>query len=441
LIAPLLILALSLADVRADLERGTGLVVLPKGETHLTRPLEIPLGAHGLTVRGHAGGSTLVMDAGFQGSAAIVATGAADVTFTDFSIRGNRTELKSDWYLPEHSESFADYYTGNGIVVRKSTGVVLRDVRFSALRAFALIVNASSHVTVERVDIQDCGTLNRTGRNNTTGGILLEEGVAGFEVAHSAITRVTGNAIWTHSYSGSPRSSDGVIHDNSISQVGRDAIQVGHATRVRVENNSGSGIGFPVDWVDVEHSAVAVVLDTAGNVDHSVYSGNRFSDVNGQCIDLDGFHDGSVTGNTCLNTKPIAAYPALHYGIVFGNNDPAATSSGIIVTGNTLRGFAYGGVFLVGSNNRVENNRFTDLNLAYCGTTPVPARCAYALDQPDLLRSGVYLGNNGGRAAPDEGNVIRNNVFSGFGMPEHCITSAPGVLLERNTVAGNTCSP
>lgn len=401
--------------------------------------MQIPAGAHGVTVRGNPKGSTLVIDPGFKGSAAIVADGATDITFTDFAIRGNRSELKSDWYLPEHSKAFADYYTANGIVVRKSTGVTVRNVKFSLIRAFPVIVNGSLQVLIESVDIKDCGTLNRAGRNNTTGGILLEEGVAGFEVRRSTLTRLTGNAIWTHSYSESPRSSDGFIHDNTISTVGRDAIQVGHATRVRVAGNTGSEIGFPTEYVDVEHSAVAVALDSAGNVDRSSYTENRFTDVNGQCIDLDGFHDGAVTGNSCINTKPLDAYPALHYGIVFGNNNPDATSSGIVLTGNILRGFAYGGVFVVGSNNRIENNQLSDLNLAHCGVTPVPARCAYALDQPDMLRSGIYLGNNGGRPATDVDNVIRNNSLSGFGMNERCVASAPGIALDRNLIAGNSC--
>jgi hypothetical protein len=441
LIATLLVLALSLSDVRQGLVRGSGVVELPQGETHLDRPLEVLPGARGLTVRGHPRGSTLIMDADFKGSAAIVVRGAADVTFAGFTIRGNRTELKSDWYLPEHYEAFADYYTANGIVIRKSDRVTVRGVQFTAIRAFPVIVNGSSHVTIDSAGIRDCGTLNRAGRNNTTGGILLEEGVAGFEVRRTTITRVTGNAIWTHSYAESPRSSDGFIHDNTISTVARDAIQVGHATRVRVENNTGRELGFPAEYVDVEHHAVAVALDTAGNVDHSAYSNNRFTDVNGQCIDLDGFHDGSVTGNSCLNAKPIESYPALHYAVVFGNNNPAATSSGIVVMNNTLRGFAYGGVFVVGSNNRIENNRFTDLNLAHCGVTPVPARCAYAPDQPDMLRSGIYLANNGGRAATDTNNVIRNNTLAGFGIAAHCVTSAPGVALRGNVVAGNVCPP
>lgn len=439
MLATLFVLALSVSDLRADLARGTGAVELPPGETHLDRPLELPPHAKNITIHGHPTGSTLVLDPGFRGSAAIVVNGAYNVTLSEFTIRGNRTELKTDPYVPEHSEPFADFYSDNGIVVRKTDRLVVRGVRFSAIRSFPLIVNASSHVLVESVAINDCGTLNRAGRNNTTGGILMEEGVLGFQIRHANITRITGNAIWTHSYSDSPRSSDGVILGNTINTVGRDAIQVGHATRVRVEYNTGSQLGFPAEYVDVEHNGTAVALDTAGNVDHSLYLNNRFTDVNGECINLDGFHDGEVAGNSCVNTKPIETYPALHYGIVFGNNNPEATSSNILVRGNALQGFAYGGAFVVGTGNRIENNRFTDLNLAHCGVTPVPARCAYALDQPDMLRSGVYLGNNGGRPVSTTGNIVRGNTFTGFGIPEHCVTAAPRVSLDRNAVSGNVC--
>lgn len=428
-----------LLDVRASLARGSGVVELPAGETLLDRPLVVPKSAQHVTLRGNQAGSTLVLDAGFKGTAALLVDGASDVTLEGFAVRGNRKELKSDWYFPLNEAAFADFYSENGIVVRNSSHVVIRDVGFQAIRAFSLLVNASSDVTVDGVRISDCGTLSQTGRNNTTGGILLEEGVTGFEVKRSTISRITGNAIWTHSYARSPRQSDGIIQGNVISRVGRDAIQVGHATRVRVEDNSGSELGFPAGYVDVEHHGVAVALDTAGNVDHAVYTRNRFTDVNGQCIDLDGFHDGEVTGNSCVNTKPLGTYPALHFGIVFGNNDPGMNSTGVVVTGNTLQGFAYGAVFLAGSNNRIEDNRFFDINRAHCGSTPVSAMCNYAQEQPDLLRSGIYLSGNGGRATATTGNVIRSNTVTGFGMSRHCIAAGPGVTVSENSVGTNHC--
>lgn len=429
-----------LLDLRAAVARGTGVVVLPAGETHLLRPLELPLNSRHLTLRGNATGSTLVMDPGFQGSAAVLVNGASDVNLLGFTVRGNRTELKSDWYLPLHEAAFADFFPENGVLVRHSSNVVIRGLHFQAIRTFPVLVNASQNVTIDAVKIEDCGTLNRAGRNNTSGGILLEEGVNGFLISRSFITRITGNAIWTHSYARSPRQSDGVIRDNTITTVGRDAIQIGHATRVRVEHNTGTELGFPVEFVDVESHGVAVALDTAGNVDQSLYARNRFTDVNGQCIDLDGFHDGAVTGNSCVNLKPLGAYPASHYGIVFGNNDPGMDSTGVVVSGNTLQGFAYGAVFLAGSGNRVENNRFLDVNRAHCGVLPVSARCNYALDQPDLLRSGIYLSGNGGRATVTLNNVVRANVVTGFGMKQHCVAAGPGVLTSGNRIGVNTCS-
>ena len=170
-----------------------------------------------------------------------------------------------------------------------------------------------------------------------------------------------------------------------------------------------------------------------------VYTGNRFTDVNGQCIDLDGFHDGEVAGNSCINTKPLEAYPASHFGIVFGNNDPGMDSTGVTITGNTLQGFAYGALFLAGSRNKVEGNRFLDVNRAHCGSTPVSARCNYALDQPDLLRSGIYLSGNGGRVTRTEGNVIRSNVVTGFGIGSHCVSAGAGARLGDNVLSSNSC--
>jgi hypothetical protein len=325
-------------------------------------------------------------------------------------------------------------------VIRGSSHVTISNVQFRSIRAFPIVIHSSSDVTIDAVRIEDSGTLNRTGRNNTTGGILLEQGVSRFLVRKSIISRVTGSAIWTHSYQTSPRQSDGTIRDNEIRTIGRDAIQIGHATRIRVENNTGSDLGFPVEYVDVESQGYAVAIDTAGNVDHSVYANNHFADVNGECIDLDGFHDGEVTGNSCINHKPADAYPASHYGMAFSNHNPAADSTGVTVTGNVLEGFAFGALYLIGNHNRVENNRFLDLNRVHCGVTPVNVRCLYALEQPDLLRSGIYLSDNGGRKTVTRDNIIRSNTITGFGMKEHCIAAKAGVSLSANTISGNTCA-
>lgn len=422
------------------LTASTRTITLPPGETVLRKPLDLKGSAANLAIRGAPGGSTLVMAADFVGRAAIVIEKGSHVTLSRFQIKGNRAELKSDWYLPTDEAAFADYYPMNGIVIRDSSDVSVRNVRISGVRTFPVLVNAASGVTIDGVSIADSGTVNSSGRNNTTGGILFEEGVSRFTVIRSTFQRLTGSAIWTHSYSRSPRNAEGRIVGNAISDVGRDAIQIGHATKVRVVGNRGTRIGFPSEYVDAEHHGTPVALDTAGNVDKTAYVNNIFTDVNGQCINLDGFHDGEVTGNSCRNEKPGNAYPNLHYAIVFGNNNPEMESVNVTISRNTLRGFAYGGLFLIGSNHRVEGNEFTRLNLAHCGTVPVPPACNYALDQPDLLRSGIYLGANGGRQAKTRNNTIEKNRMEGFTIDRYCVVAGPGADLSENHVGSNVCT-
>ena len=113
-----------------------------------------------------------------------------------------------------------------------------------------------------------------------------------------------------------------VFHGKQFDTIGRDALQVGHATRVRVEQTpeSTSAIRWKSSTSKIRESPVAI--DTAGNVDHSEYACNTFDEVNGQCIDLDGFHDGLVRDNSCTNRKGAADYPFGSFGIVMNNANP-----------------------------------------------------------------------------------------------------------------------
>ncbi len=115
-----------------------------------------------------------------------------------------------------------------------------------------------------------------------------------FSVADSTFRNIRGNGVWTHSRYLAPRNRDGKILRNEFSEIGRDAIQVGHAVAVEVADNHGVRIGFPVELVDVENAGTPVGIDTAGNVEQSTYERNRFEEIDGKCIDLDGFHDGAV---------------------------------------------------------------------------------------------------------------------------------------------------
>jgi len=422
-----------------DVSQRTGILKLPPGIVTLHRELTLAEGAQNLEIRGNPAGSTLRAAPDFQGRALIYSKGAANLRLTGFRIDGNRAALEKPVGLPTSDTPFARYYRNNGIVVENAAGLSIHDVSFTEVANYPLLVSASSGVHIETVRIEDCGSLLPSGRNNASGGILLEEGTHDFEVRRCAIRRVRGNGIWTHSFYHSPRNANGTIEDNVIEDVTRDAIQIGHATNIIVRGNSGRRIGYPPELVAIADWAVPAALDTAGNVDKSVYAGNHFEDIDGKCMDLDGFHDGEIRGNACISHGTYDQYPWAQFGIVFNNANPDFEPSNVVVAGNVIDGAGYGGLYLMGSNQVVTGNRFVDLNRDRCANDRTRPRCDYGAGDPALLRAGIYLVPGAARPARTLHNRITGNEVAGFGMREHCVEAAPGVSLAANTIAGNRC--
>jgi hypothetical protein len=216
-------------------------------------------------------------------------------------------------------------------------------------------------------------------------------------------------------------------------------VQVGHAVNVRVERNAGSSIGFSVEDVNIEERAIPVAIDTAGNTERSVYAENRFQEINGKCIDLDGFHDGEVRANVCVNRARPEQYPFGNYGIVMNNSNPDMRPEGVRIIDNEIDGTLFGGIFVIGSGNTVARNRLRNINMAHCNDNAAKFGCYYAAGEPDMLRSGIYLGKGAERPAAARGNAIVDNRISGFGMRDRCVGAAPGVNLKANRVERNIC--
>ena len=432
-----LLLLAACAPHPPDFSRATGIVELPAGTIVLHYGITLPEGARHLEIRGSPSGSTLAAAPDFEGRAIIYSKGATDLRLTGFRIVGRRN-LQKPIGLPPSGAPFAGYYRHNGILVENATRLSIRHVSFSEVANYPVLVSASAGVRVDNVRIEDCGSLSPAGRNNASGGILLEEGTRDFEVRQSTIRRVRGNAIWTHSNYGSPRNAGGIVAQNTIEEVARDAIQVGHATHIRVENNTGRGIGYPLQFVDP--AAVPAALDTAGNVDQSVYTGNHFEDIDGKCMDLDGFHDGEIRNNSCISRKSSDQYPYAQYGIVFNNSNLDMQPVNVTIVGNLIDGAGYGGIFLIGSGHLVSANRLLGLNRDHCTGDMRQARCNYAPDQPALLHSGIYLGRGADSPAHTVGNRIQGNEISVFAIAHTCVVAAPGVSLAANTIAGNRCT-
>ncbi len=417
----------------------TGTVHLPSGVTEISSEIRLPDGAHDLTITGD-GHSILHAASNFHGRAIISCKGCLRIHFTNFSIDGNRAALERPTPVPPTGSRFADFFLHNGILIEDSDGLAVDHVDFANITNFAVLVAHSKNVLIDHVSVKDSGSLNAKGRNNTTGGILLEEGSTQFTVINSVFRNIRGNGAWTHSRYLSPRNSRGKIADNQFFDIGRDAIQVGHATQIGVSGNRGSRIGIAVDLVDVENGGTPVGIDTAGNVDQSAYENNSFDEIDGKCIDLDGFHDGSVRGNTCTNNRPPEDYPYGNFAISINNASIEMQSKNILIEGNQLTGMKFGAIFALGEGHIIRNNRMTRLNTAHCNETHDKFGCLTLAGEPGFLESGIYLAKGGERPAPARHITIENNIISGHSMAAHCIEAAPGVKLSDNTIRNNTCT-
>ena len=416
----------------------TGVIRLPPGIVEISSELTLAPGAHDLEIVGN--GTRLKAADNFKGRAVLVIENAARVRLHDFAIDGNRGKLSKPLGMAPSENAFRVWYPDNGVLADKVAGLEIERLELSDVVNFPILVSQSIKVRIARVTINDSGSKNARGRNNTSGGILIEEGTSDFEVRDSTFHGILGNALWTHSNFRAPRQQDGVFARNKFDTIGRDALQLGHATRVRIEQNTGVNIGYPVEVVDVENQGIPIAIDTAGNVDLSEYTGNRFEEINGQCINLDGFHDGEVRENRCTNRKTAADYPHGTFGMAMNNAHPDTHSNNIEIRGNVIDGSKFGALFVIGSGHRVTGNRFVNLNLAGCNESARQFGCVYKADEPEMLASGIYLGAGASRPEPVRGNTIRDNEISGHGMKNHCVTFGPGVSRAANTVEGNVCS-
>jgi hypothetical protein len=415
----------------------TGTFRLPPGVTEISSEIKIPDGAHDLTIIGDH--SRLHAAANFQGRAILSCRGCRRIAFRNFAVDGNRTAIEKPLPFAPSDKTFSSVFPNNGILVEDTDGVSIEHVDFANIAGFAALVNHSKNIAVDHVSVKDSGSRNAKGRNNTSGGILLEEGTEQFTVADCSFQNIRGNGIWTHSRYMAPRNRNGKILRNQFSDIGRDAIQVGHAVAVEVAGNRGTRIGFPIDIIDVENGGTPVGIDTAGNVEQSTYERNRFEEVDGKCFDLDGFHDGAVRGNTCINRRPPEDYPFGHFGIVFNNASIEMRSRNIVVEDNELDGMKFGGIFLIGTGHRILRNRMRDINTAHCNENRAQFGCS-VLGEAEVLETGIYLGSHAEHPDPARGNLIEGNTISGWKMKTRCIQAAPGVKLSANTIRNNTCT-
>ena len=242
------------------LQQSTGVVRLPAGVLEVTEEIQIPRGAHDLEIEGAPAGTVLRAADHFHGRAILSLQSASKVTLRNITFDGNREALAAPGGLPPSNVPFADFYGNNGLLARDVKSLTLSQVKFVNIANYAVLISRSHGILIDRIEVADSGSHNEQGRNNASGGVLLEEGTSAFTVRDSVFRNIRGNGVWTHSLYTSPRNRDGLISGNRFSNLGRDAIQVGHATNIRVTANRGERIGYPVAEVDAAGGGTPVAI-------------------------------------------------------------------------------------------------------------------------------------------------------------------------------------
>jgi hypothetical protein len=425
--------------LRKALARGTGTVEFPAGEVVLNDELVVAPGAQDLEIVGAAGGSVLRAGPRFQGRALLVIEKAKRVRLRNFVIEGNRGAMEEAVEIPAANIPLARHYRRNGILVEDCEDVAITGVEVREVAGFAVLVNHGRQVKLEGITVQESGGTRANGRNNHTGGIVFEEASRDFEVRRSAVKKVRGNGIWTRATDFSRRNERLVLAENQIEMIGRRAIEIGHANRARVENNQIRFVGFPLAVVDPDPDRPPAAIATRERVDESAFVGNTAMEVNGICFDLDGFHDSEVISNRCINRGERGEYPQGGFALILGNRFREAEIQAVTIRGNVFDGFRWGALVLIGSNHKVVDNRFRNLNREHCNEGWNDLPCAVQENDPNRTRAGIYLAFGGARPAPARNIEVANNEIHGFGMKANCVLTAPNIPASQNRIGKNTC--
>ena len=240
-------------QLRKALARKTGTVTLPAGTIELSRELVIAPDSHDLLVR--AKGTTLKASTAFRGRALLVIAGGLNIRVEDLSLDGNRDAVGHMASLPPTGTMFSRVLANNGIIAEGVTGLDIARVKARNIGGFAVLVNGGLGAKLSEIEVTDSGGYNPQHRNNGTGGIAIEEGAADFEIRRCLIGGIRGSAITLRNV------KRGVVQENEMNVLARDAVTADHIANVTIRNNRSREIGYPT--AEFDGSAVCFRLSAA----------------------------------------------------------------------------------------------------------------------------------------------------------------------------------
>lgn len=185
-------------------------------------------------------------------------------------------------------------------------------------------------------------------------------------VTNCSFRNITGNCIWGHAYATSNLHTNVTKNNNTFRDLGRDGILFGAVSGGSCVGNTFHRVGYVGGVPAYFPGQNAVAIDMSGYVRGVKIIGNTMISVNGGCIDLDGFSEGEVVGNTMLvpeatdylytedqvadygyvATVPPLALKNLTYGIQSNSTFDAEGGKRVLVSGNTIKNMGKGSVIM-----------------------------------------------------------------------------------------------
>jgi parallel beta-helix repeat protein len=463
-----------------------GVIRLSAGEYILDTPLQ--LNRDSITLEGV--GSTTVLKRGVlvENGEGVVNVRAKRITLRGFRFDGDVLEPTGIPYVDpvnEFSVHGAPIYSNpmhpellrnTGITIHGNTSNVrLEDLEIQHTGGYAILIDARygsiSNVEMRRLHLRDnrphlFGNPNDLRYGSWTGGIhyqndgrdleFARHALRGLTIEDSTFERISGHAIWGHGYGFQTLNEDVVIRRCQFTDIGLDGVLIGNTRRAVVEHNHFHRIGytprngggrprpawFPGFREDRADNIPAVGIDTSGLVSESVYQGNTMLNVNGNCIDLDGFTRGDVLHNSMQVSGRADAWNYINdlvdefgpaqvgnytKGINLSNTAGATLTESVRIVGNTIMNLGGYGIFLYDSQRcLVEDNHIRHYSLIF-----PPIILANSLREPQAVHQ-------------SRENIVRNN-YVYFYPNVQCIGEADDIgdgdlpVVGPNYVYANTC--
>jgi hypothetical protein len=452
------------ATIEAAVSVGGGEIFIPRGTYKLDEPVTLDSSVTRIKFTGCGSSSIVMRGADLPDGEGLFDIFGTDIEFANFTVDGQVTTPATMQYGQFDPNPMITAFTKNTSFWVHGGAKRLSWHRMTVRHTggYAILLDATSDGDIVGVKISkslfennrphlfgfDAGDLNY---GSWTGGVHYQGDGANYAVSDLLVEgctfrRNTGNCCWGHLYAFGKIHSNIRRKGNYFEDCGLDGILMGGEVGGCVEGNQFRRIGY-ICLDDSSAStpkrlqgAWAVAIDSAGLVRGVNVVGNTIVSANGGSIDLDGYSQGVISGNTCImpssgepeytedkiaQTGPGGTGNNWTYGINAGNtNNIEIPGTGITVTGNTFINMGGGAIRMYCSRNSVIQGN----NIIHPATANFPP---------------IALGNTGtGPYQRARGNVVIENKieYSPVALSAAVVEDAsiaPFEATDKNWVAGN----